>query len=148
MVRLFLRVKTLRYPVIGRIFLLAAGEGILGDLSLHDGFKSCAAGIDRRRFQSVKEDAGFERGDQLALEGVEHLQDGSLDGVRVLERREGIVIDRIVELLVEEAEGLAAHGWRGAAHTISLDVVAARSAVGGVHVADLLGDEFGDGGWR
>ena len=145
MVRLFLRVKTLRYPVIGRIFLLAAGEGVFGDLGLHDGLKRRAAGVDRRCFQSVKEDAGFERGDHLSLEGVEDLQDGALDGVRVLEGREGIVVGRVVELLVEEAEGKLAHGGRGAAHAIGLDVVAARGFVRSLHIANLLGDKFGDG---
>jgi hypothetical protein len=126
-----------------KFFLCAAEGGVLRHLGLHDGFKSCAAGVDRGRFQSVEHHAGFERGDGLGLEEVEHLQDGALDGVRVLEGREGIVVGRVVELLVKEAEGKFAHRRRLALHAIGLDVLAARGAVGGVHVMNLTSDYLG-----
>lgn len=121
-----------------RRLFFAVEAGVLGDLGLHDGFEGGAAGVDRRRLQAVEHHAGFERGDGLGLESVEDLQDGALDGVRVLKGREGIVVGRVVELLVEEAEGKLAHGGRCAADTVGLDVLAARGAVGRVHVADLF----------
>src|SRR3954463_11964839 len=69
----------------------AASARMFRDLIL-DRLEVGATGIDGGGFQSVKVDTRFERRDEFRLESVEDLQDGALDGVRVLEGREGIVV--------------------------------------------------------